>query len=328
MILLSTCLFGLCAGILFYFSIYPEQITLMVLYGLIGLTGIARATGGPSMQAILPNLLKREILPQGIAWNTGFWQIASVAGPAIGGLIYGYMGTRYAFALAMALTLMALLLFSFVSQREKLPKRNETLFKSLRSGISFVGKHDILLPALSLDLFAVLFGGAVALLPLFNDQILHAGPEGLGWLRAAPSIGASATAFILARYPPLKQTGKKLLISVALFGVCMIAFALTEIYWLSFLLLAFSGAFDAVSVLIRSMLVQMFTPDEMRGRVSSVNSIFIGSSNEIGAFESGLAARILGLVKSVVFGGCMTLIVAGTIAIKAKKLRKIQLDKA
>jgi MFS family permease len=328
MILFSTALFGMCAGILFYFSVHPEEIELIQLYGLIGLTGIARATGGPSMQAILPNLLKHEFLPQGIAWNTGFWQIASVMGPALGGLIYGYMGTRYAFATAMALTFIAFLLFSSITLSEKKAKRSETLFESLRSGISFVGNHRILLPALSLDLFAVLFGGAVALLPLFNSQILHAGPEGLGWLRAAPSVGAIVTAIILARRPPVRQTGRKLFISVALFGACMIAFALSESYWLSFFLLVFSGAFDAVSVLIRSMLVQLFTPDEMRGRVSSVNSIFIGSSNEIGAFESGLAARILGLVPSVVFGGCMTLIVAGTIAMRAKKLRKLQLDKA
>ena len=183
------------------------------------------------------------------------------------------------------------------------------------------------MPALSLDLFAVLFGGAVALLPLFNDLILHAGAEGLGWLRAAPSIGAVLTAVALARRPPTKHTGIKLFSSVALFGLCIIAFALSKNYWLSFALLMLSGAFDAVSVLIRSMLVQLFTPDEMRGRVSAVNSIFIGSSNEIGAFESGLAAKLLGLVPSVIFGGCMTLIVSTSIAAKATKLRKLQLDK-
>jgi MFS family permease len=197
----------------------------------------------------------------------------------------------------------------------------------MQSGISFVWKHKIILPALTLDLFAVLFGGAVVLLPMFNDQILHSGPEGLGWLRAASSIGAVITSVILARRPPMRHTGIKLFGSVALFGLCMIAFALSEHYWISFTLLLLSGAFDAVSVLIRSMLVQMYTPDEMRGRVSSVNSVFIGSSNEIGAFESGLAAKFLGLIPSVVFGGCMTLLVSTTIAFKSRKLRDLHLEK-
>lgn len=326
MIMLSTALFALCAGILAYFSFYPEKITLTELYVLIGLTGIARAIGGPSMQSLIPNLVKRELVPQGIAWNTGFWQTASVAGPALGGLLYGYCGVHYAFSTALALTGLALLLFGTIAVKATPNTRKEPLYESLRSGISFVAKHRIILPALTLDLFAVLFGGAVALLPLFNDQVLKSGPEALGWLRAAPSIGAVIISVILARRPPMQQTGIKLFASVALFGVCIIAFALSTNYWISFALLLFSGAFDAVSVLIRSMIVQLYTPDEMRGRVSSVNSIFIGSSNEIGAFESGLAAKIMGLVPSVIFGGCMTLLVSLTIAMKAGKLRKLNFE--
>lgn len=326
MIMLSTALFALCAGILAYFSFYPEKITLTELYVLIGLTGIARAIGGPSMQSLIPNLVKRELVPQGIAWNTGFWQTASVAGPALGGLLYGYCGVHYAFSTALALTGLALLLFGTIAVKATPNTRKEPLYESLRSGISFVAKHRIILPALTLDLFAVLFGGAVALLPLFNDQVLKSGPEALGWLRAAPSIGAVIISVILARRPPMQQTGIKLFASVALFGVCIIAFALSTNYWISFSLLLFSGAFDAVSVLIRSMIVQLYTPDEMRGRVSSVNSIFIGSSNEIGAFESGLAAKIMGLVPSVIFGGCMTLLVSLTIAMKAGKLRKLNFE--
>lgn len=326
MIILSTALFAICAGILAYLSFNPHKIVLSEVYGLIGLTGIARAIGGPSMQSIIPNLLTRELVPQGIAWNTGFWQAASVAGPALGGLIYAYIGAREAFTTSVMLSALALLLFAAIRVLTKTNPRTESMLDSLRSGIAFVGKHQIILPALTLDLFAVLFGGAVVLLPLFNDQILHAGPEGLGWLRAAPSIGAVVTSVILARHPPLKHTGIKLFISVALFGLCMIAFALSGLYWISFVLLLFSGAFDAVSVLIRSMLVQLHTPDAMRGRVSSVNSVFIGSSNEIGAFESGLAAKLLGLVPSVVFGGCMTLVVSATIAFKSRKLRTLHLD--
>jgi MFS family permease len=327
MILISTLLFALCAGILTYFSFNPDQITLPELYVLIGLTGIARATGGPSMQSMIPNLLPRELLPQGIAWNTGFWQTASVVGPAIGGLLYGYWGVQIAFELTVALTTIALMLFSTLTVKGMHKPRRESIFDSMQSGISFVWKHKIILPALTLDLFAVLFGGAVVLLPMFNDQILHSGPEGLGWLRAASSIGAVITSVILARRPPMRHTGIKLFGSVALFGLCMIAFALSEHYWISFTLLLLSGAFDAVSVLIRSMLVQMYTPDEMRGRVSSVNSVFIGSSNEIGAFESGLAAKFLGLIPSVVFGGCMTLLVSTTIAFKSRKLRDLHLEK-
>ena len=326
MIMLSTALFAICALVLGYLSFSPEKISLSQLYLLIGLTGIARATGGPSMQSMIPNLLQRELLPQGIAWNTGFWQIASVAGPALGGLIYGYFGAKQAFTTTVALTGCALLLFGTIAVKSTPNPRKESLYASLRSGISFVAKHRIILPALTLDLFAVLFGGAVALLPLFNDQILHSGPEALGWLRAAPSIGAVIVSVILARRPPMQQTGIKLFASVALFGVCIIAFALSKNYWISFALLLFSGAFDAVSVLIRSMLVQLYTPDEMRGRVSSVNSVFIGSSNEIGAFESGLAAKIMGLVPSVIFGGCMTLLVSLTIGMKARKLRRLYLE--
>jgi len=326
MILLSTALFALCSLILAYFSFSPENISLTQLYCLIALTGIARATGGPSLQSMIPTLVKRELVPQGIAWNTGFWQTASVAGPALGGLLYGYCGVHYAFSTALALTGLALLLFGTIAVKASPNPRKESLYISLRSGIEFVGKHQIILPALTLDLFAVLFGGAVALLPLFNDQILHSGPEALGWLRAAPSIGAVVVSVILARRPPIHQTGIKLFTSVALFGACMIAFALSESYWLSFALLLFSGAFDAVSVLIRSMIVQLYTPDEMRGRVSSVNSVFIGSSNEIGAFESGLAAKLFGLIPSVVFGGCTTLFVSFTIAMKAGKLRKLNFE--
>jgi len=326
MIMLSTALFALCALTLTYFSFSPENISLSQLYGLIALTGIARATGGPSMQSMIPNLVKLELVPQGIAWNTGFWQTASVLGPALGGLLYGYFGVHFAFSTALGLTGIAILLFGSIKVNATPQPRKESLYASLRSGIAYVGKHQIILPALTLDLFAVLFGGAVALLPLFNDQILNSGPEALGWLRAAPSIGAVIISVILARRPPMQQTGIKLFASVALFGVCIMAFALSENYWISFALLLLSGGFDAVSVLIRSMIVQLYTPDEMRGRVSSVNSVFIGSSNEIGAFESGLAAKFLGLVPSVVFGGSMTLIVSLAIALKAGRLRRLSFE--
>ncbi len=191
--------------------------------------------------------------------------------------------------------------------------------------MKFVFSNQLLLGALSLDLFAVFFGGAVALLPMFADQILHVGPKGLGILRAAPAIGALIMAVILTFYPLNKGAGKKLLYAVALFGLCSIGFAISGNFYLSILFLALGGAFDNISVVIRTTIVQMFTPDHMRGRVSSVNSIFIGSSNEIGAFESGFAARILGLVPSVIFGGSMTLLVTGITAKFAPKLRNLKL---
>jgi MFS family permease len=189
-----------------------------------------------------------------------------------------------------------------------------------------VFRNQPILSAITLDMFAVLFGGAVAMLPVFADRILHTGPDGLGYLRAAPAVGAVIMAGILAYYPPVKNPGRTLLINVALFGVSMIAFAMSQNFWLSFALLLLSGMFDNVSVVIRHTIVQTLTPDEMRGRVSSVNSIFIGASNEIGAFESGLAARIMGLVPSVIFGGAMTLVVVAGAVRFAPSLQKLRFD--
>jgi len=326
LILISAALFFFCSSILFllcHFDLKPDLIT---LYALVALTGVARATGGPSMQALVPQLVDRQLLPQAIAWNTSFWQISSIAGPAAGGLIYAYRGLEFGYLCTLMCSLMALVLFFWVPAFKESHERKTGIWINLREGIDFVRSKPVILSALTLDLFAVLFGGAVALLPLFNDQILHAGPEGLGWLRAAPSMGAVLTAAWVARTPPMRYTGLFLLAAVAGFGVCMMGFALSDVYMISFVFLLLSGAFDAVSVLIRSMIVQMLTPDAMRGRVSSVNSIFIGSSNEIGAFESGVAARFLGLIPSVVFGSSMTLFITALMAWKAKSLRKLRLD--
>ena len=239
--------------------------------------------------------------------------------------MYGFYGKETSYLVSALFSISALLGFTFLPNFKPSHVRSESMTNSLLTGIRFVRKQKLILSALSLDLFAVLFGGAVALLPLFNAEILKAGPDGLGILRAAPSAGAVITAFLLARNPPMKNSGRTLLLSVGAFGICMIAFALSESFWLSFFILMLSGAFDGVSVLIRSTIVQLYTPDEMRGRVSSVNSIFIGSSNEIGAFESGVAARWLGLVPSVIFGGCMTLGITGLMAVFAPKLRQLEL---
>ena len=325
----SVSLFALCALVLLIISINPEvlpdQNAQWVFYGIIAVTGIARAIAGPSIQALLPQLLKRELYANGAAWNSSFWQIASVSGPAIGGLLYGFAGKETTYLVALILVLIALFFFFRLPLFPPARKQKEAIGKSLSSGIQFVFRQPIVLGAISLDLFAVLFGGAVALLPVFADEILHVGPEGLGVLRAAPSIGAVLTALVVTRHAPMRHSGKILLAFVSLFGLSMIGFALSTSFWLSFILLLFSGAFDGISVLIRSTIMQLFTPDDMRGRVSAVNSIFIGSSNEIGAFESGLAARLLGLVPSVIFGGCMTLMCTGGMAILAPQLRKMEL---
>jgi len=195
------------------------------------------------------------------------------------------------------------------TEKHEVTSTTEGVFTRIREGINFVFKTPELLGAFSLDMFAVLFGGAVAMLPVFASDILHVGPQGLGILRACPAVGATVMAFLLMFKPPVRETGKVLFVAVTGFGLCMITFALSRNFWLSALILVLSGGFDNVSVVIRGTILQLFTPDEMRGRVASVNSIFIGSSNELGAFESGVTAKLMGLVPSVIFGGAMTLVV-------------------
>jgi len=329
LILISTSLL-LCTGLLLFVFSLPGMIAsnriLWILYGVTGITGIARGISGPSVQATLANILPREELAEGVAWNTSFWQTASISGPAIGGILYAALGSTGTYLVSSTFSFMGVMAFTFIPKhRQALVQVSETLWEKLTDGLRFVFQSRLILSALSLDMLAVLFGGAVALLPLFADQVLHTDAQGLGILRAAPSIGALITSLILARNPPMNHSGRLLLLCVGLFGVSIIGFALSEFFWLSFILLMLSGAFDGVSVLIRSTIVQLFTPDEKRGRVSSVNSVFIGSSNEIGAFESGMAAKLMGLVPSVIFGGCMTLGVTGWMAWKSPKLRKLEL---
>ncbi|HEY4799038.1 MAG TPA: MFS transporter, partial [Bacteroidia bacterium] len=229
----------------------------------------------------------------------------------------------------IAISFLFILLISNKPHPKKDPAQagsdKNTFFYNLSAGIRFVFKNQVVLGALSLDLFAVLFGGATALLPIFATDILHVGGEGFGLLRAAPAFGAIIMAGILAYYPPQKKAGTTLLWCVALFGICMIFFAISKNFYLSLFILALSGAFDNVSVVVRQIILQLTTPDEMRGRVAAVNGIFIGSSNEIGAFESGVAAKLMGLIPSVIFGGSMTIGIVGFIARIAPKLRKLNM---
>ena len=301
------------------FGVYPIFIAIF-------LTGLSRGIMSPTLTAMLGQLVPRTLYPNAATWNSANWQVGAMVGPAIGGLIYGYLGIipAYTVVLAFYIFSFALILYVKISKHEVLDM-GEGIFTRIRSGIDFVFKTPELLGAFALDMFAVLFGGAVAMLPVFASDILKAGPQGLGLLRACPAAGAALMAVILMFRPPVRKTGRMLYIAVTGFGLCMISFALSRSFMLSAIILILSGAFDSISVIIRGTILQLFTPDHMRGRVASVNSIFIGSSNELGAFESGVAARLMGLVPSVIFGGCMTLAVVLTTMKVNKPLARLSL---
>lgn len=295
------------------------------IYAIIFISGVARGFITPALFSFMPQLVPRELYQNAISWNSTLWEMASIGGPPIGGLIYGFFGITAAYTIDATLMLMGVTLALLVVDRP-LPSITDEqgIVDKVKAGLQFVFQNKIILSAISLDLFAVLFGGAVALLPIFADQILDVGKIGLGFLRSAPGIGAVLTALYLTYHPIKKSMGRILLYSVAGFGLCMIFFAVSRNFWLSMSMLAISGAFDCVSVIVRGTLLQTLTPENMKGRVSAVNNIFIGSSNEIGAFESGVAARLLKVVPSVIFGGVMTLLVVGVTAWKAPSLRKLE----
>ncbi|HTB06858.1 MAG TPA: MFS transporter [Bacteroidia bacterium] len=329
-ILYSTFALVICTGLLCAFTFNKSSILFQYgiwpVYGVIFISGIARAFTAPSFFAFMSQIVPREQYSNASTWSSTVWQIGAVGGPAIGGLLYGLIGITNTYAIDFVLLLVACACFMFIAARPLAPRQvKEPLAESLAKGVRFVFQNEEILGALTLDLFAVFFGGAVALLPIFADKILMVGPIGLGLLRAAPSVGAVVMATIMVYWPPLKNAGRNMLFAVAGFGVCMILFAISTNVYLSLFLLALSGAFDSVSVIIRSTILQLMTPDEMRGRVASVNNIFIGSSNEIGEFESGMAARFMRLVPSVIFGGSMTILVVAYTSFKAKKLRRLQL---
>jgi MFS family permease len=297
------------------------------IYLIIAITGASRSFLYPAQTAFMAQLVPKELYTNSSTWNSTTWHIAAVLGPAIGGLIYGFMGISNAYLIVVVFVAIGFLLFlNITAKRLPIQKTKETIFQSISVGIKFVFKNQIFLGALSLDMFAVLFGGAVAMLPVFAAEVLYVGPQGLGFLRAAPAVGAVLMSIYLAYHPPLKNTGKKLFISVAGFGISIILFAISKNFYLSILLLALGGMFDNISVIVRHTILQLYTPDHMRGRVAAVNSIFIGSSNEIGSFESGVAAKFLGLIPSVIFGGSMTLLITGFTAKFSPILRKLNLS--
>jgi MFS family permease len=288
-------------------------------------TGIARAFSGPTSFALVSELVPREKLPSAITWHSGSWQVSAVSGPALAGLLYAKLEMPVTFSLMIAAMIVALLATFFIGPKPAVAvQREETVFQSIREGFRFVWKTREVLGALSLDLFAVFFGGATALLPYFSEEILKRGPEGLGLLRSAPSLGAITLLLWVSIRPLQTSQGRSMLLSVAGFGICTIVFGLSRNFWLSMAALYLGGILDGISILVRSTILQMKTPDEMRGRVASLNSIFIMSSNELGAFESGFTARLMGVVPAVVFGGSMTILVAITTWWKAPTLRKME----
>nr|WP_221187553.1 MFS transporter [Luteimonas sp. RC10] len=317
-------------------AITPVLLALLSLDGLgsnvwliylpIMLTGMVRAFLGPVYNALFARVLPREQFARGASLGSIAFQSAVVVGPAIGGFVVGWAGEASAYALASVLAL-GVIVFLARMQVTEPPRmlQRAPIFASIAEGARFVFGHQILLGALALDMFAVLFGGAISLAPAFIHDILHWGPEGLGILRGAPALGSVAMGIWLARHPVQRNAGRFLLLAVGGFGLCMIGFGLSTAFWLSAFFLLLSGMCDGVSVVMRSTIMQLATPDHMRGRVSSINGLFVGSSNEIGAFYMGSMARLLGLVPAVVLGGFMTMGVVATTAWKAPRLRRLDL---
>ena len=301
---------------------------LWVIYTLVFLGGLVRAFIGPTIFSLLSLIVPKKNYPNAATWSSSTWQLASMFGPALAGFSIGIIGVHWSMCLVFTCTLVALMLLTQITRKPILnPKIGEPIFQSLKEGVKFVFKNKTILGAISLDMFAVLFGGAVALLPIFAQDILKVGSEGFGVLRAAPAVGSILTMLAAAYFSLNKNAGVKLLSAIFIFGLCIIVFGLSEIFWVSVFALFLSGVADGVSVVIRNTILQLHTPDNMRGRVSSVNSIFVGSSNELGAFESGVTAKLMGVVRAVVFGGCMTI---GTVVITAfisPSFRKLDLEK-
>ncbi len=294
------------------------------IYVVVFASGIARSLLQPARQALSAELVPREHLQNAIAWRSSSWQIAAVVGPAAGGLLYGFSGAVAAYSVDVVLMCCALagmLIMRYEAGERRLGA--QPIGTNLLVGLRFVFSQPVILGAMSLDLFSVFLGGAEALLPVFASEVLHVGPQGLGVLRAAPAAGAVTMGLFLAHRRPFARAGRSMLLAVTVFALCIIGFGLSTSFWLSLVLLCVSGMADSVSVVIRSTLLQMLTPVDMLGRASAVNSVFVGSSNELGAFESGVAARLFGAVPAVVLGGAAALIVVGLTSRLVPALRKL-----
>ncbi len=279
------------------------------IFAAVALVGAARAFENPSTQAMVPNLVPEELVPQAIAWSSSANQTASIIGPALGGFLY-VAGPQVVYGVASVLFLTSAALVIGVRLWRSAAVKTVVSASTIFSGIHYIRDHKNILGAISLDLFAVLLGGATALLPAYAHDILHTGPWGLGLLRLSPALGALSTSVFIARNPIRKQAGMRMFLAVIIFGLATVAFAFSRSVWLSMAILAILGSADVVSVVVRSTLVQLETPDEMRGRVSAVNTLFIGTSNQLGEFESGVTASWFGLIPATIFGGVGSIVVA------------------
>ena len=307
---------------------YSSQFILYSIYFLVFLGGLVRAFLGPTIFSLLSLIVPKNAYSNAATWSSSVWQISSVLGPAVAGFSITLIGVHWSMCSVLGCSVLALIALSQISTKPILnPKIGEPIMQSLKEGVKFVYNNKTILGALSLDMTAVLFGGAVALLPIYAQDILKVGPEGFGVLRAAPALGAFIIMFISAYVPLNKNAGMKLLFSIFAFGICIIVFGISTLFWLSVIALFLSGVVDGISVVIRQTILQLKTPDHMRGRVAAVNSIFVGSSNELGAFESGLTAKLMGTVTSVVFGGTMTLIIVLFTGFASPTFRKLDLQK-
>jgi MFS family permease len=301
----------LCSLLLWYFS-WRGLHSAWPVFGIMTLYGVARAFAMPASQALLPNLVAREHFGTAVAFNSSLWQVSTIAGPALGGLLY-LAGAATVYATVAVLLAVSFVMLALLRGGSAVPASENPApldRNALLEGLRFVRRRRPVLGAISLDLFAVLFGGATALLPVYAADVLHVGPSGLGWLRAAPGIGAALTGLVLSAYPVTRRVGHWMFGGVIVFGLATLVFGYSTSFWISLAALTLLGAGDMVSVFIRHLLVQLETPDAIRGRVSAVNSVFIGASNELGEFESGVAAAWLGAVPAVVIGGGATLLVA------------------
>ena len=308
-------------------SNWDSTFILYTIYGFVFMGGLLRAFFGPTIFSLVALIVPKKVYPNAATWNSSTWQMASVLGPAFAGFTINWIGVHWSLCIVYGLVVLSFVLLFGISRKPILnPKIGEPIVQSLKEGVRFVFKTKAILGALSLDMIAVLFGGAVALLPIFAQDILKVGSEGFGLLRAAPAVGAFITMLITAYIPISKNAGLKLLAAIFSFGVCIIVFGLSSVFWISVVALFFSGVTDGVSMVIRQTILQLKTPDHMRGRVSSVNSMFVGSSNELGAFESGVTAKLMGTVTAVVFGGTMTLITVITTGIVSPTFRKLDLE--
>ena len=307
---------------------WSSTLILYSIYTLVFFGGLVRAFLGPTIFSLLSLIIPKKAYPNAATWSSSVWQIGAVMGPALAGFSINWVGVHWSMCLVFAFSILSLIALSQISKKPILnPKIGESIKESLTEGLTFVFKNQIVLGALSLDMIAVLFGGAVALLPIFAQDILKVGAEGFGILRAAPAVGAFITMLVSAYVPLYKNAGKKLLVAIFVFGLSIILFGFSTSFWLSVFALFLSGLADGISVVIRQTILQLKTPDHMRGRVGAVNSIFVGSSNELGAFESGATAKLMGTVTSVIFGGSVTLLTVIVTALKSPTFRNLDLHR-